>query len=95
MELNSIRALEEATNRGRGELFRLGTALLFIVAIMLIVSARLEGIADSYLLVVAAMIGGYMAMNIGANDVANNVGPAVGSKALTLTGAILDRKSVV
>jgi len=40
-------------------------------------------------LVIAAMIGGYMAMNIGANDVANNVGPAVGSKALTLTGAIL------
>ncbi len=39
-------------------------------------------------LVVAAMIGGYMALNIGANDVANNVGPAVGSKALTLTGAI-------
>ncbi|MEA3301640.1 MAG: inorganic phosphate transporter, partial [Pseudomonadota bacterium] len=34
-------------------------------------------------------IGGYMAMNIGANDVANNVGPAVGSKALTLTGAII------
>ncbi|MCB1773953.1 MAG: inorganic phosphate transporter, partial [Gammaproteobacteria bacterium] len=28
------------------------------------------------------------AMNIGANDVANNVGPAVGSKALTLAGAI-------
>lgn len=28
-------------------------------------------------------------MNIGANDVANNVGPAVGSKALTLTTAII------
>jgi len=89
MELNSIRALEQATNLGRGELFRLGTAILFIVLIMLIVSARLESVADSYLLVVAAMIGGYMAMNIGANDVANNVGPAVGSQALTLTGAIL------
>jgi PiT family inorganic phosphate transporter len=34
------------------------------------------------------MIGGYMALNIGANDVANNVGPAVGSQALTLVGAI-------
>jgi len=34
------------------------------------------------------MIGGYMALNIGANDVANNVGPAVGSRALTLFGAI-------
>jgi PiT family inorganic phosphate transporter len=30
-----------------------------------------------------------MAVNIGANDVANNVGPAVGSGALTLGGAIL------
>jgi len=30
-----------------------------------------------------------MAMNIGANDVANNVGPAVGSKALTMMGAII------
>jgi PiT family inorganic phosphate transporter len=41
------------------------------------------------LLVVAAMVGGYMAMNIGANDVANNVGPAVGSHSLTLVGAII------
>jgi len=38
--------------------------------------------------VIAAMIGGYMALNIGANDVANNVGPAVGSGALTMLGAI-------
>ncbi len=36
----------------------------------------------------AAVAGGYMALNIGANDVANNVGPAVGSGALTLWGAI-------
>jgi len=43
----------------------------------------------SPMLIVAGMIGGYMALNIGANDVANNVGPAVGSKALTLTGAII------
>jgi len=89
MELNSIRALEQATNIGRGELFRLGTALLFIIAIMLITYSRLEGVPNSHLLVIAAMIGGYMALNIGANDVANNVGPAVGSQAITLTGAII------
>ncbi|WP_243477933.1 inorganic phosphate transporter [Orrella daihaiensis] len=41
------------------------------------------------MLVVASMIGGYMAMNIGANDVANNVGPAVGSKSITMVGAIV------
>ncbi len=40
-------------------------------------------------LVLAALFGAYMAMNIGANDVANNVGPAVGAGALSIGGAIL------
>ena len=30
-----------------------------------------------------------MALNIGANDVANNVGPAVGSKAMSIFAALL------
>ncbi|MCH7544243.1 MAG: inorganic phosphate transporter, partial [Proteobacteria bacterium] len=38
--------------------------------------------------IVAGVIGVYMALNIGANDVANNVGPAVGSGALTMAGAL-------
>jgi len=87
MELEKIAEIEQATRRGRKEFFRLGMALMFIVGIMLFVGARAGEV--SYLLVIAAMIGGYMAMNIGANDVANNIGPAVGSRALTLTGAIL------
>ena len=41
------------------------------------------------LLVAAAAIGGYMALNIGANDVANNMGPAVGGKVLTIFSAVL------
>ena len=81
--------VERAIEINREELFRFGTALIFIVGIMLIAMARSEGGTDGVLLVVAAMIGGYMPMNIGANDVANNVGPAVGSQAITLTGAIL------
>ena len=78
--------IEDATKPARNEFFRLGMALLFIVGIVLTLVSR-EG-EVSFMLVIAAMIGGYMAMNIGANDVANNVGPAVGSRALTLTGAI-------
>ncbi len=42
------------------------------------------GLPGGTLLIVAAMVGGYMAMNIGANDSANNIGPAVGAGALTL-----------
>jgi PiT family inorganic phosphate transporter len=90
MELRDIQDIEDATKFGRREMFRFGTCMLFIVMIILYVSTI--NILDrpfSVELIVAAIIGGYMAMNIGANDVANNVGPAVGSNALTLTGAII------
>ena len=33
------------------------------------------------IVIAAAGLGAYMAMNIGANDVANNMGPAVGANA--------------
>lgn len=41
------------------------------------------------LLIIASIFAAYMAMNIGANDVANNVGPAIGARALTMTTAIV------
>jgi len=89
LELKNISEIEKATEMGRKELFRIGTALIFIVGIMLFTSQQGAGTSGHIMLVIAGMIGGYMAMNIGANDVANNVGPAVGSQALTLTGAII------
>mgnify|MGYP005749286491 CR=1 FL=1 len=87
MELKNIQTIEEAGQRSKHELIRFGFALLFIVAVILYTFVNYGHI--SFTLVVAAMIGGYMAMNIGANDVANNVGPAVGSKAMTMTTAII------
>jgi PiT family inorganic phosphate transporter len=74
---------------GGGELIRFVLALLFIAGVMVYAMMRTNGIPGSMTLVIAAMMGGYMALNIGANDVANNVGPAVGSLALTLVGAII------
>ncbi|MCM0613004.1 inorganic phosphate transporter [Marinobacter sediminum] len=88
MELDQINAIERATRYGRAEVFRMGLAVIFLAGIMLYVRSIGADSPNMVILVAAAMIGGYMAMNIGANDVANNVGPAVGSKALTLTGAI-------
>ena len=82
--------IEKVAQANRSELFRVGSAILFIVGIMLFATTlRTQDGTHSILLVAAAMIGGYMALNIGANDVANNVGPAVGSHAITLTGAII------
>ncbi len=88
MEFKDVKRIDNAILSGRGESLRLGLSMVFIVGIMLISSTMITNIENGYLLVVAAMIGGYMAMNIGANDVANNVGPAVGARALTLSGAI-------
>jgi PiT family inorganic phosphate transporter len=46
------------------------------------------GTEGSLIVAAAAAVGAYMAINIGANDVANNMGPAVGANALTMGGAI-------
>ncbi|MBE2262164.1 MAG: inorganic phosphate transporter [Burkholderiaceae bacterium] len=85
-DLEKMLLLEQAARPAQREMLRLGLALLFVVGIILYITMR--GGQFSYALLVAAIIGGYMAMNIGANDVANNVGPAVGSKTLSMAGAI-------
>ena len=90
MEFKDINKFEKATKRGRRESLRLGIGLLFVVSVMLFTSLSVGANGPhGVMLVVAAMIGGYMAMNIGANDVANNVGPAVGSRAISMLGAIV------
>jgi inorganic phosphate transporter, PiT family len=68
---------------------RLGFALFFMVAVLAYSFLSMGSVPNSMFLAIAALFGAYMAMNIGANDVANNVGPAVGSKALTMGGAIV------
>lgn len=68
-------------------------AAVFLVVVGLAVSSQAfvggSGISIPVLLIVAAVFGGYMALNIGANDVANNMGPAVGGKVITLGWAVV------
>jgi len=61
----------------------------FIILAGLIASITFGWSSQSYIIIAATAVGAYMALNIGANDVANNVGPAVGSKALSMTGALI------
>lgn len=90
MEIKTIHHLEtQAMKKSHNELARIGFALFFLVGVLAYSFATSGGVDNHLFLAIAAVFGGYMAMNIGANDVANNVGPAVGSKALTMGGAIV------
>ncbi len=89
MELKDAQRMDNAISSNRREFARLGFGLIFLAGILVYILANFSGLQGSYVLAAAAVIGGYMAMNIGANDVANNVGPAVGSKAITLVWAIV------
>ncbi|NRG19522.1 inorganic phosphate transporter [Rhizobiales bacterium] len=88
-DLDKLTSVEEATSSLARTLVAPGLALLFLGF-----SAALSGLffvdQPEWLLVAAASaIGAYMAINIGANDIANNVGPAVGARAMTLTSALI------
>ncbi|BDB64544.1 putative phosphate permease [Helicobacter cinaedi] len=88
MEFKDIKQIEKAQSFNRKDGAKLFVVLIFFLIISLVAIFAHTG-HNTLLLVFATIIGGYMAMNIGANDVANNVGPAVGSHAITLVGAII------
>jgi PiT family inorganic phosphate transporter len=88
-DLERITALEQAMTYTARPLVATGIALAFM-ALTGLVTAVLIGFDPLGLIVVAAaIIGAYMAINIGANDVANNMGPAVGARALTIGTALI------
>ncbi|WP_296427953.1 inorganic phosphate transporter [Yoonia sp.] len=87
-DLGRIGAVEYATHYVAQPLVGFGIALAFIVMAGLGSTLFFGGASVSYVVIAAAAFGAYMAVNIGANDVANNMGPAVGAKVLTMGGAI-------
>jgi PiT family inorganic phosphate transporter len=90
MKLSTISDMQEkATEFSGPDFVKWGIGGLFMIAVFVWSTIAQGEVPQSMYLAVAAVIGAFMAMNIGANDVANNVGPAVGSKALTLGGAII------
>ena len=89
MDIQTIKKIEELTSKSPGRYARLALAFLFIVIVYLWISFSHGDVPNNTFLIIGALFGAYMAMNIGANDVANNVGPAVGSKALTMFWAII------
>ncbi len=88
-DLKQFTRFKKASFEASENFFPTGVALLFLLAVFYGVSIITGEISNSTIIIIAGVLGGYMALNIGANDVANNVAPAVGSKALTMTGALI------
>ncbi|WP_138421780.1 inorganic phosphate transporter [Maritimibacter alexandrii] len=88
-DLDRIATLERGTQYVSRPMVGLGVSLAFIVVAGLGAALFFGFQPGSLIVIVAAGFGAYMALNIGANDVANNMGPAVGANALTMGGAIL------
>ena len=87
-DLDRFGSLKTATSGVARPFGGLGLALIFIITAGLFSSLFLGSFDNRIIVIVAAVLGAYMAINIGANDVANNMGPAVGANSLTLAGAI-------
>ncbi|PTV95123.1 PiT family inorganic phosphate transporter [Rhodobacter aestuarii] len=88
-DLKRIGRIEEAAQFVAKPLVAPGLSIAFIVLAALAAGVLMGAQPGAWIVIGAAAIGAYMALNIGANDVANNMGPAVGANALTLGGALL------
>ena len=80
--------LEAATSMVGRPMVGVGVSFIFVVMAGLAAMLFFGQASNSYIVIIAACLGAYMALNIGANDVANNMGPAVGANALSMGGAI-------
>ena len=88
-DLKKVVRLEEATYALSRSIAAPGLAIIFLLAVFLFMSGLAPAGPLSLFVIAGGVIAGYMALNIGANDVANNMGPAVGSRALPLGAALL------
>ena len=88
-DLGRLSTLEYATAYVSRPFIAPAISLIFLIVAGLCGALLFGGGNTNYIVVAAAIFGGYMAINIGANDVANNMGPAVGANALSMAGAVV------
>ena len=88
-DLDKLTLVEEATYHLSRGMTASWLGLLFLIISALVASVYVIGQPSALIVFAAVIIGAYLAMNSGAKDVANNVGPAVGAKALPLAAALI------
>ncbi|SCW32954.1 inorganic phosphate transporter, PiT family [Rhizobium mongolense subsp. loessense] len=88
-DLDKISHAEDAAKFVARKLVAPGLGLIFLGLAMLFAGVYVFDRQGAVLVIAAAALAAYMAMNIGANDVTNNVGAAVGARAMTMTQALV------
>ncbi|WP_408634532.1 hypothetical protein [Pseudogemmobacter bohemicus] len=88
-DLNRISRLEPASSYVARPLVAVGLGLVFAALAALWAAVVSDGGPGGLVIVVTSAFAAWLALNIGANDVANNMGPAVGGNALPMTGALI------
>lgn len=87
-DLGRLTNLETATAYAARPMVGLGISFVFVVMACILATVFFGQSNNNIIVIIAAGVGAYMALNIGANDVANNMGPAVGANALSMGAAI-------
>jgi PiT family inorganic phosphate transporter len=87
-DLKKVVRLETATYALSRSIAMPGLVVVFMLGAIALASLSIAQSPLTNFVVFAAVIAAYMALNVGANDVANNMGPAVGSRALTMASAL-------
>ena len=88
-DLRKFTYLEEVNQHVASGLVRPGLGFLVLVVAGLLGTSFATSTTDNAAIIVTSVIAAYMAMNIGANNVTNNVGAAVGSRAITIVQALV------
>jgi PiT family inorganic phosphate transporter len=88
-DLDKLTQVEDAAKHVSRKLVAPGIGLVFLGIAMLFAGVYVFDRPGAVLVIAAAALAAYMAMNIGANDVTNNVGAAVGARAMTMGQALV------
>ncbi len=88
-ELKKLSRIDEVSSGLSRSIAAPGLAVVFLVAIVVFATTFVSAGPLGFYVIIGAIVAGYMALYVGANDVANNMGPAVGGRALTLLWALV------
>ncbi|AYG58195.1 inorganic phosphate transporter [Rhizobium jaguaris] len=88
-DLDKVTYVEDAAYHVTRRLVAPSIGLIFLGLAMSLAGIYVLNQPGATLVIAAVALAGYMAMNIGAKDVANNVGAAVGARAITMTQALV------